>query len=418
MTNKSETPIYDQHDSLLSDRRNFVKGAAAVLGGSGFLLGGQAAAAQNLEERIDPTRPPGLGPKAMIDMRFPMSYERSVPAAVKVIVDYFAALQRRDLSAIADQMHFPFGTFEEVKSEVVETRENFMKQPPASMNVVDLNPRRFTDRDGFLKPGAYDIFMNLEVLGSDPVRAAIAMTYDRYDGNGKRLLRCEGIYSICNNDGKWGIQLMSTIFTPDHLIGMTYEDTIAAVKRIRIHHVVAFQQSDRFWESLVMQLGRQMACGITGPAPHYAGPAGNIMECYKIVGVKSRLRVTEVTQEQIDSNATRAAAVPAEDPYYIEYRDLFPASGVGEWGWVTGTNPETRVVHHNYHKAHLISGAFRFTASGEIASHSNGLEVMTFKKGRWGRASGVSAGLLYATIIDRSNDVLPGPGGKAPQGIG
>jgi hypothetical protein len=416
MTRTGHTPTQTE-PGVVSSRRTFVKEAASALGGGGLLLA-QTVEAQGAGDRVDPTPPPGLGPKAMIDMRFPVSYEKTVPAAVKVIVDYFAAIQRRDLSAIADQLHFPFGTFEDVRSEVVETREEFMKRPPASMNVVDLNPRRFSDRDGYLKPGAYDLFLGLEVLGSDPVRAAVSMTYDRYDGNGKRLLRCEGIYSICNNDGKWGIQLMSSIFTPDHMIGVQYEDTMTAVKRIRIHHVVAFQQSDRFWESLVMQLGRQMACGITGPAPHYAGPAGRIMECFKVVGVKNRLRITDVSQEQIDSSVERASAVPAEDPYYIEYRNLFPASGVGEWGWVTGTNPETRVLHHDYHKAHIISGAFRFTASGEIASHSNGLEVMTFKKGRWGRASGVSAGLLYATIIDRSNDVLPGPGGKAPQGIG
>lgn len=142
------------------------------------------------------------------------------------------------------------------------------------------------------------------------------------------------------------------------------------------------------------------------------------MDSYQVEGITSRLRVQETTQEDIDELVERAYDVPAEDPYFQEYRELFPRSGVGEWGWVCGTNPETRIVHHDYHKGHILSGAFRFTAQGEVASHSNGLEVITYRKGRWGRASGGSAGLLYATIVDRSNDVRPGSGGPAPEGIG
>jgi len=56
----------------------------------------------------------------------------------------------------------------------------------------------------------------------------------------KKLLRCQGIYTATNNDGKWGIQLMSTISTPADMMNVVYNDTIEAAKRLRENHDLAF----------------------------------------------------------------------------------------------------------------------------------------------------------------------------------
>ncbi len=47
------------------------------------------------------------------------------------------------------------------------------------------------------------------------------MVYDRYGSDGKSYCN-EGVYTVTNNDGRWALQLMSTIFTPDPMIGMSH----------------------------------------------------------------------------------------------------------------------------------------------------------------------------------------------------
>ena len=66
--------------------------------------------------------------------------------------------------------------------------------------------------------------------------------------------------------------------------------------------------------------------------PWTLGPAGRAMEQFKIKGVKTRLRITDVTPES--RAAIKPSANPADD--YASYRSLFPQSGVGNWGWVYG----------------------------------------------------------------------------------
>jgi hypothetical protein len=58
-------------------------------------------------------------------------------------------------------------------------------------------------------------------------------------------------------------------------------------------------------------------------------------------------------------------------------------------------------LHAAFDKAHMFSGAIRFTTSGEECSHNADLSVITYRKGHWGMAGG----LTYTTPHDRSNDV-------------
>lgn len=353
--------------------------------------------------RSDPPRPHGLGPNAMLDSRFPLAWETSVPEGVRVLTQYFAALARRDLRGMAETLHFPFGTFEGTEPIVVESLEQLMDSPPPSLNVRDEDPERFTAHDGYLKPGSYDVFMGMEVVNSDPVHVGLAMTYYRYGSDGKKLLRCQGIYSVTNNEGRWGIELMSTIFTPADMMSVRFPDTEEISSRLRIDHDLAYQVSDRSVDAHVFQLGRMVASSGGGNegAMWRNGPHGDIMPHFRVEGVKSRLRITENTEESLRERFT-----PSDDPPsdYAEYRALFPMGGVGHWGWVYGVLPETRVLHATYDKAHMASGAIRFTAAGEECSLNADLAVVTYKKGRWGRAGT----LTYTTPHDRSNDVRPG----------
>jgi hypothetical protein len=122
------------------------------------------------------------------------------------------------------------------------------------------------------------------------------------------------------------------------------------------------------------------------------------MDQFKVKGIKTRLRVNEITPES--RARIKPSAYPASD--YAGYRALFPKAGVGNWGWVYGVLPETRVLHATFDKAHMFSGAIRFNTAGEECSYNADLSVITYHKGHWGRAGT----LAYTTPHDRSNDVL------------
>jgi hypothetical protein len=386
----SDTPNEEQD---VTARRNFLSNAAAA-----GLVGAVAVSSAMAQSTVqDPQAPKGLGPRAMLDNRFPVTYQTCVPEGVRVLTQFFVGLSQRDLKGMTDLLHFPFVSFEGIEPVVVQTPEELFAHAPASINMSQ-NPERYTDHDGDLKPGAYDVLDGLEVLNFDPVLVGMSLRYNRYGSDGKKLLRCEGVYSVTNNDGKWAIQMMSTIITPAKMAGVTFTDTIEAAKRCRIDHDLAYQVSDRSVDAPTSQLGRTAAVANTGGQPWTLGPAGRAMEQFKVKGIKTRLRISEVTPE------SRARIQPSANPPadYADYRALFPKSGVGNWGWVYGVLPETRVIHATFDKAHMFSGAIRFTAAGEECSYNSDLSVITYKKGHWGRAGT----LAYTTPHDRSNDTL------------
>lgn len=179
--------------------------------------------------------------------------------------------------------------------------------------------------------------MGLEVLLYDPVKCAMSLTYDRYGSDGARLHRCEGVYTATNNDGRWAIQLMSTIFTPNLMIGMSYPDTVQAATRWRIDHDLAHQVSDCTVDPIYKMTSPSISVSNGEGRPVWQdGPNGKIMQHFKIAGVKSRLVYndgkTPLTPAQIA--ARQPSANPVAD--YADYRALFPMSGVGNWDWIYG----------------------------------------------------------------------------------
>jgi hypothetical protein len=386
----------DAKDSQFStDRRTFVKGAAAT----GFLRAAAIAPVlaesaragrQSASEEIQ--APPGLRPNAMLDCRFPITYETSIPEATKVLVQHFAALSRRDSKGIAETLHYPFASYEGTEPVVIQTEAELSAKAPASINLAQ-NPERYTDHDGYVKPGSYDILDGIEVFTSDPVSVNLSLNYSRYGSDGKKLLKCEGIYCITNNDGKWAIQLMSTIFTPASMENVTYPDTIAFAKRLRMTHDLAYQVSDEqeVWGP-VRQYGT--LAGVSQDTIRIfmgGGKAGSTMDAFRTKGVKSRLQVTEITPESVAKSHSD----------FVAYRAMFPKSGVGNWGFTYGILPNTRVVHATVNKAHLFSGAARYNVFGEEGSTAAELSIATYKKGRWGWLPGTFS---HVTIHDRSNN--------------
>lgn len=116
------------------------------------------------------------------------------------------------------------------------------------------------------------------------------------------------------------------------------------------------------------------------------------MSLFRVKGVKSRLRTHEVTEADL-----ARAAQPID---YEEYRDTFKSLGVGPWGWVFGVVPAERIVHATVDKVHFISGATRYTATGEVINTDAQVAIATYRKDRWG----MSGGLAYVMTHDRGND--------------
>jgi hypothetical protein len=388
----------DQGAEVQTDRRNFIKSAAAAgfFGAAGAVsaLGEPVPASKQTGADETNLKPPrGMSPRGIPDLRFPICYKDSVPAAVSVMTQYFAALGQRDLKGVAEMLHFPFGTFERTDAVVVQGPDELMAHAPASLNMTE-HPERFTDHDGYLTPGSYDVLDGIEIFNSNPVAVNLALNYNRYSADGHKLLRCQGIYCVTNNDGKWAIQAMSTIFTPAQMLHVTYNDSAIAARRLRQDHCLAYMNNDQkaVWGP-IRQLGVNLSVSAGGPTWELA-PQGDYkaLEAIRVKGVKTRLTATSYTQEMLDST-------------YIDfgkYHALFTPLGLGNWGWdLADAPPGGRIIHADLEKVHALQGASRYTTGGEYINDSVELDVVTYKKGRWGLA-----GLFgYMTTHDRANDV-------------
>ncbi|MBZ5503554.1 MAG: hypothetical protein LAN59_15190 [Acidobacteriia bacterium] len=387
-----------QGGEVQTNRRNFMKSAATAgfLGAAGAVSAlGQSAKAVQQAETAEPNLmpPPGMSPRGIPDLRFPMCFKESVPAAVGVMTQYFAALGQRDLKGMAGMLHFPFGTFERTEAIVVRSPDELMAHAPASMNMTE-HPERFTDHDGYLKPGCYDVLDGIEIFNSNPVAVNLSLNYNRYSPDGYKLLRCQGIYCVTNNDGKWAIQAMSTIFTPAHMVHVVYNDSITAAKRLRQDHCLAYMNNDQqaVWGP-IRQLGLNLGVGAGGASWEVAAQGNyKALDGLRVTGVKSRLSTQSYTQEMLDNTHVDFAA----------YRALWPQLGLGNWGWDLADGPPGgRIIHASVEKVHAFQGASRYTTCGEYINDSVEMDVITYKKGRWG-----VAGLFgYMTTHDRANDI-------------
>jgi hypothetical protein len=370
-----------------SGRRDFLRSSAAA-GLVGALALVPAAAfgketATGSAEMQDPPGPVGIHPLAQLDSRFPVTFESSVPPAITLLTAYFRALSSRDLAGMAQCLHFPFATYEGTDPAVVETREAFIASPPLSMNVTGQGST-------LIEKGAYDMLDSIELHTYNPVNVGLSLCYSRFGVDGKKICECKGIYGVTNDDGKWGIELMSTIFTPADQTDVAYKDAVEATLRLQENWMLGYTLRDQSVLNSTHQLGPQ--ANLAPPEPRSnAGNArnGKPMDGYRTMGVKSRLHVSSVTPESI-------AKMDANFPEFANWA----GGGVGPWDYTLNL-PGARALHVSVNKVHSFGGYVRYTKEGVVTSESHVLQIVTYKNERWGTAGAIGIMMYH----DRTGDV-------------
>jgi len=336
------------------------------------------------KQKMEFASPKGLRPGSQLDARFPVSYQTSVPEAMRVIIEYFTALSQRDMAGIAKSLHFPFALYEEIDPVVVKSKTELLKNPPETINV---NGKGKTQ----VMAGSYDLLERLELQTFSPVAAVLTMSFMRYTPDGHKLALCDGLYVITNNDGKWAIELYSTIFTPSDYLGVTYPEVENAVFTRSRDWMLGYYNRDQAMLNRCRLPGKTAGLRIYGPRDRAGNARNNIpLAGYRAKGIKSRLRVTEMTQEQID----------ASDANFDQFAG-WAGGGIGEWAYSLGL-PDVRVLHATVNKAHTMGGYIRYVGDHQVVSETRSPGIIVYRDGRWGQAGGPGNMMLHH---DRSNSV-------------
>jgi hypothetical protein len=335
-------------------------------------------------QEMELATPKGLRHGSQLDSRFPVSYETSVPEATRVIIEYFKSLSQRDMAGVAKSLHFPFALYEDIDPVVVESKTALLKNPPETINVTGKGKTR-------VLKGSYDLLERLELQTFSPVGAVLTMSFMRYTPNGHKLAMCDGMYVVTNNDGKWAIELYSTIFTPSDYIGVKYPEVENAVFTRSRDWMLGYYNRDQAMLNRCRLPGKTAGLTIYGPRERAGNARNNIpMAGYRAKGIKNRLRVTEMTQEQIDS----------ADANFDQFAG-WAGGGIGEWAYSLGL-PDIRVLHATVNKAHTMGGYIRFVGDHQVVSETRSPGIIVYRNGRWGMAGGPGNMMLHH---DRSNSV-------------
>jgi len=328
--------------------------------------------------------PKGLRPGSQLDARFPVSYQTSVPEAMRVIIEFFQALSQRDMTGVAKTLHFPFALYEDIDPVVIKSKAELLKNPPATINVTGKGETQ-------VMAGSYDLLEHLELQTFSPVAAVLTMSFMRYTPDGHKLARCDGLYVITNNDSKWAIELFSTIFHPSDYLSVKYtEAENAAYVRSR-DWMLGYFNRDQAMLNRCRLPGKSAGLRIYGPRDRAGNARNNIpLAGYRAKGIKSRLTVTELTQEQID----------ASDANFDQFSG-WAGGGIGEWAYSLGL-PDVRVLHATVNKAHTMGGYIRYVADHQVVSETRSPGIIVYRDGKWGMAGGPGNMMLHH---DRSNSV-------------
>jgi hypothetical protein len=378
------------------NRRHFVQtiGAAGVLGAFGT-LDADATATQAATTSDEFPKPPTLRPGAQLDSRFPVSFATSVSEGFRLVTQYFAAFSQRDLNGIAQTLHFPFAINEDIEPIVVSSAADMMKTPPPSLNGSGTGKSR-------ILRGSYDLLENISLLLYCPVGSAFAMTFARYTPDGYKQLVCDGIYSVTNNDGRWGIQLVSTIVHETDYVGLRYADAEEATTRAEQNYLAAFgygneailndPKSSRGTYEPPLPVGTKTASVNFGYGPRERSRDArnnHPMAGWKTKGVKSRLVVTTVSEQTQNRNI---------ETNLNEFIDL-AGGAVGTYGYTRDRPVRPVVIHATHDKAHTFNGYLRYTTDGTLISETRGVGIRIYKAGHWGSAGSLG----QVTHHDRSN---------------
>ena len=155
-------------------------------------------------------------------------------------------------------MHFPFAIFEGTEPQAIESREAFLAAPPISLNVTGKGVTQVT-------PGPYDLLDKLELQTFCPVAAGLSMSFTRYTADGHKLVQGDGVFAITNNDGRWAIELISTIYTPAAEIGLTYNDVAEASLRRGRDWMLGYTLRSQALLNSTRKPGKNASIAIYGP---------------------------------------------------------------------------------------------------------------------------------------------------------
>jgi len=339
--------------------------------------------------------PPTLKRGAQLDSRFRVSFAEPVSQGLRLVMEYFTALSERNLEALAKTLHFPFALYENIEPVVVDSAAALLTSPPPTLDASGKGKSR-------IMPGSYDLLESLNVHLYCPVGGAFSLSFTRYTPDGHKLLLCDGIYSVTNNDGRWGIQLASTIFHEVDFIGVTYPDAEAADIRGNQNYLAAFgygnekilndAASSRGSYDMPLPVGTRVASVSFGYGPRERSRdarEGRPMTGWRTKGVRSRLSVNTVTEE------SRNRVIATNLPEFIE----LAGGAVGEYSYTRDLPTRPVSIHATHDKAHTLGGYLRYTANGTLISETRSVGIRIYKNGHWGSAGGLG----QVTHHDRSN---------------
>ena len=378
-------------------RRAFLQtvGMAGAAGISAARVAAQARAPQPATGPAEFAKPDGLRPGGQLDSRFAVSFAAPVSQGLRLVTEYFTALNRRDVEGIAHTLHFPFAIYEDIEPIVVQTAADFVANPPPSLNATGKGKSR-------ILRGSYDLLESINVHLYGPVGAAISLSLTRYTPDGHTLLLCDGIYSVTNNDGRWAIQLASTIVHEADFIGLQYPDAEQADIRGSQNYLSQFgygneavlndPRSSRGSYEPPFPPGTRTASVSFGYGPRERSRdarLGRPMEGWRTKGVKSRLVVSTRSDESLNRQIETNLA---------EFIDL-AGGAVGEYAYTRDRPVRPVVIHATRDKAHTLGGYLRYTADGTLISETRSVGIRIYKNGHWGTAGSLG----QVTHHDRSN---------------
>ena len=375
-------------DAVNLPRRELFKHTSAL---GALAMTSAASAAASADSQF--ATPKGLLPGGQSDSRFPVSFAVPVTEGLRLVMEYFTALNQRDLRGIAKTLHFPFAIYEQIEPLVYQSEAEFLSNPPPTLNGTGKGATR-------IAKGSYDMLESINAHLYCPVGGVFSLGFTRYQSDGDKLLDCEGVYSVTNNDGRWAIQLVSTIIHERGYERYPYPDAEESERLGSQGYLAAFGYRD---EALLNDRSKgrgsyepRLPTGTKtasvsfgyGPRDRTRNARNNEpMKGWKTAGVKSRLVVSQVSDSVGEQNTNLQ-----------EFVELAGGT-VGDYDY-TRINPRYPLVLHATHdKAHTLGGYTRFTADSRFISETRGVGIRVRKAGNWGD----SGNLGQVTHHDASN---------------
>ena len=124
-------------------------------------------------------------------------YPAEVAAAQKVLDDFLAAFNARDIPAFEKTFNFP--------------SIRLASQGLVTLNPGDMKPERYTT--GALAEWDHSRWDRREVIHAGPDKVHIDTRFTRYRKDGSVIGGYDSIYVITRQDGHWGVKIRSS-FAP------------------------------------------------------------------------------------------------------------------------------------------------------------------------------------------------------------